>query len=240
MGKKKNRVSLYLAGILTVALLLTGVLMLSGCDDAEEAVEEAEEIVEDENYADDSAEPVEEKAGDKYRDVTRPVATIEMENGDVIRVELEPAIAPNTVKNFIALASEEFYDGLIFHRVVPGFVIQGGCPLGQGTGNPGYSIKGEFLANGFDNPLRHERGVISMARSNQPDSAGSQFFIMVADSEQLDGQYAAFGTVIEGMEAVDRIVGVERNQNDKPLEDQVIKSISVDTFGVDYPLPDTL
>ncbi len=181
-----------------------------------------------------------EGAGTDYDTVTNPVATIEMENGDLIKVELDPGSAPNTVKNFIALASDGFYEGLIFHRVIPGFMIQGGCPQGLGTGGPGYSIKGEFPDNGHENPLLHTRGVISMARSNQPDSAGSQFFIMVDASPQLDGQYAAFGTVTGGMEAVDRIVNVDRGQNDKPLEDQVIKSITIETFGVDYPLPDKL
>ncbi len=163
-----------------------------------------------------------------------------MENGDLIKAELDPASAPNTVKNFIALSSEGFYDGLIFHRVIPGFMIQGGCPQGQGTGGPGYNIRGEFLDNNYENPLRHTRGVISMARSNHPDSAGSQFFIMAAAASHLDGQYAAFGIVTEGMEAVDRIVNVDRDQNDKPLENQVIKSITIETFGVEYALPDTL
>jgi len=177
---------------------------------------------------------------DDYSNLTKPIATIEMENGDLIKVELDPASAPNTVKNFIALANEGFYDGLIFHRVIPGFMIQGGCPQGQGTGGPGYSIRGEFLANNHDNPLSHTRGVMSMARSNHPDSAGSQFFIMVDAAPNLDGQYAAFGMVTEGMEAVDRIVDVDRNQSDKPLEDQVIKRITVETFGVEYALPDKL
>ena len=163
-----------------------------------------------------------------------PVATIEMANGDVMKLELYPEIAPNTVANFIELANAGFYDGLIFHRVIPGFMIQGGDPKGTGTGGPGYSIAGEFAANGFENNLSHERGVISMARAQHPDSAGCQFFIMHADYPALDGQYAAFGRVIEGIEAVDRVAGVETDANDRPTEDQVIKSIRVETNGVEY------
>ena len=163
-----------------------------------------------------------------------PVATIEMANGDVMKLELYPEIAPNTVANFIELANAGFYDGLIFHRVIPGFMIQGGDPQGTGIGGPGYSIAGEFAANGFENNLSHERGVISMARAQHPDSAGSQFFIMHADYPALDGQYAAFGRVIEGIEAVDRVAGVETDANDRPTEDQVIKSIRVETNGVEY------
>lgn len=171
---------------------------------------------------------------------SKPVATIEMENGSLIKIELDPVNAPNTVKNFIALAEDGFYDGLIFHRVVPGFVIQGGCPEGTGRGGPGYAIKGEFAANGHTNELTHERGVISMARSNLPDSAGSQFFITVAETPQLDGQYAAFGTVIEGMDEADRIVAVPRDQADKPLEEERIKQIQVETYGVQYDPPEKI
>ena len=152
---------------------------------------------------------------------------IEMENGDVMKGELYPEIAPITVENFEKLAGEGFYDGLIFHRVIPGFMIQGGCPQGNGTGGPGYTIKGEFAANGVANNLKHTRGVLSMARSMMPDSAGSQFFVMVADAPHLDGQYAAFGKVTEGMEAADKIVGAARDFRDKPFEDQVIKTIKV-------------
>ncbi len=218
--KDNKRLLLYTVGIVIVALVIFGVITLAGDKNGEETAAE--------DYSDD------------YSDVTKPVATITMENGDLIKVELDPASAPNTVRNFIALASDGFYDGLIFHRVIPGFMIQGGCPQGQGTGGPGYSIRGEFPDNNFDNPLRHTRGVISMARSNRPDSAGSQFFIMVDAAPQLDGQYAAFGMVTEGMEAVDSIVNVERNQGDKPFEDQVIKSITIETFGVEYDPPDKL
>ncbi|HYF83710.1 MAG TPA: peptidylprolyl isomerase [Clostridia bacterium] len=171
---------------------------------------------------------------------SNPLATIEMENGDVMKMELYPDIAPNTVKNFISLANKGFYDGVIFHRVIPGFMIQGGDPQGQGTGGPGYGIKGEFKSNGFANNLKHEKGVISMARSSSPDSAGSQFFIMVANSPHLDGQYAAFGKVTEGIETADKIVAVKRNHSDKPLEDQRMKKVTVDTDGVDYGEPEKL
>lgn len=177
---------------------------------------------------------------ENYMNVTKPVATIEMENGGVIKVELDPASAPNTVRNFITLANSGYYDGLTFHRVIPGFMIQGGCPQGQGTGGPGYTIEGEFAGNNHENPILHHRGVISMARSVHPNSAGSQFFIMVDDATHLDGQYAAFGRVIEGMEVVDQVVSVKRDQNDKPLEEQQIKSITVETFGTTYEPPDKM
>lgn len=169
-----------------------------------------------------------------------PIATITMKDGGVIKLELYPKIAPESVKNFISLANSKFYDGLIFHRVISGFMIQGGCPKGNGTGGPGYNIKGEFSANGVDNSLSHERGVISMARAMAYDSAGSQFFICHADSQFLDGQYAAFGKVIEGMDMVDAIASVKTNSQDKPLQDQVIDSIRVDTFGVEYGEPEKL
>lgn len=163
-----------------------------------------------------------------------PIVSIEMEKGGEIKLELYPHIAPNTVKNFISLANKSYYDGLIFHRVIPGFMIQGGCPEGTGTGGPGYCIKGEFKSNGFANNLKHDRGVISMARTMIPDSAGSQFFIMVDDAPHLDGKYAAFGRVTEGMDVADRIVSSKRNAMDKPLEDQRIKKVTVETFGADY------
>lgn len=169
-----------------------------------------------------------------------PIVTIEMESGNKIKVELYPDIAPNTVNNFISLVNKGFYNGLIFHRVIPNFMIQGGDPEGTGTGGPNYSIKGEFSSNGFDNSLLHERGVISMARSNDPNSAGSQFFIMVADVPDLDGQYAAFGKVLEGMEEVDNIVNVERDQNDKPNKNQTMKKVTVETFGASYPEPEKM
>ncbi|HEX9058896.1 MAG TPA: peptidylprolyl isomerase [Clostridia bacterium] len=163
-----------------------------------------------------------------------PIATIKTEKG-TIKVELYPEIAPNTVRNFISLANKGFYNGLTFHRVIPGFMIQGGCPEGTGIGGPGYSIKGEFTSNGHKNDLKHERGVISMARSNRNDSAGSQFFIMVKNSPHLDGQYASFGKVIEGIEAADKIVNVKADWNDKPEEEQKMIEVSVDTMGVEYP-----
>lgn len=163
-----------------------------------------------------------------------PIVTIDLENGNAIKLELYPNIAPNTVKNFISLVEKGYYDGLIFHRVIPGFMIQGGCPEGTGMGGPGYSIKGEFTQNGFTNNLAHERGVLSMARSSMPNSAGSQFFIMVKNSPHLDKQYASFGKVIEGIEEVDRIVSVKRNRNDRPDEPQIMKKVTVDTFGENY------
>ena len=170
--------------------------------------------------------------------MSNPIVTFEMENGDVMKAELYPEIAPNTVNNFISLVKKGFYDGLIFHRVIPGFMIQGGDPKGMGIGGPGYGIKGEFLQNGFKNELKHTRGVLSMARAANPNSAGSQFFIMHEDSPHLDGGYAAFGKVIEGIEAVDHICDVRTDWNDKPRIPQVMKKVTVDTFGVDYPEPE--
>lgn len=169
-----------------------------------------------------------------------PLVTFEMENGEVIKAELYPEVAPNTVHNFISLVKRGFYDGVIFHRVIPGFMVQGGCPQGTGTGGPGYKIKGEFLRNDFENELRHERGVLSMARTNMPDSAGSQFFIMVDYASHLDGDYAAFGKVTEGMDAVDRIVKQPRDRMDKPHEPQRMQRVTVETFGVTYPEPQKL
>ena len=167
-----------------------------------------------------------------------PIVTIEMENGGVMKAELYPEIAPNTVNNFISLIQKGFYDGVIFHRVIPGFMIQGGDPQGTGMGGPGYEIKGEFTGNGFRNDLKHSRGVLSMARPMIPDSAGSQFFIMVADAPHLDGQYASFGKVIEGMEVADQIVSTRRDWNDKPRQKQMMKKVTVETFGVEYPQPE--
>ncbi len=166
-----------------------------------------------------------------------PIVTFTMENGDVFKAELYPEIAPNTVNNFISLVNKGFYNGLRFHRIIAGFMIQGGDPAGNGTGGPGYRIKGEFRANGFDNGLRHTRGVLSMARSMMPDSAGSQFFVMHADAPHLDGQYAAFGKVIEGMETVDKIASVRTGPSDAPFQPQVMKKVTVKTFGVEYPEP---
>ena len=169
-----------------------------------------------------------------------PIVTIEMENGDIIKAELYPDIAPNTVNNFISLIKKGFYDGLIFHRVIPGFMIQGGDPDGRGTGGPGYMIKGEFASNGFKNDLRHTPGVLSMARAMNPDTAGSQFFIMHADAPHLDGQYAAFGCVTEGMDAVDAIARTRTGMMDRPIKPQVMKKVTVETFGVEYPEPEKI
>ncbi len=167
-----------------------------------------------------------------------PVVTIEMMNGDIIKAELYPEIAPNTVNNFISLVKKGFYDGLIFHRVISGFMIQGGCPDGNGMGGPGYCIKGEFLQNGFPNSLNHTEGVLSMARAMSPNSAGSQFFIMHKDAPHLDGAYAAFGKVIEGMENVNKIADVRTDYSDRPMKEQKIKSMIVETFGEEYPEPE--
>ena len=168
-----------------------------------------------------------------------PIVTITMNGGGVIRAELYPEIAPNTVNNFISLIRHNFYDGVIFHRVIPGFMIQGGDPDGTGMGGPGYSIRGEFSGNGFRNDLRHTKGVLSMARTMFPDSAGSQFFIMHADAPHLDGQYAAFGKVIEGLDVVDRIAETPTDPMDKPLTEQKMNTVTVETFGIDYPEPET-
>ncbi len=167
-----------------------------------------------------------------------PIVTITMENGDIIKAELYPEIAPNSVNNFISLIKKGFYDGLIFHRVIEGFMIQGGCPDGIGTGGPGYSIRGEFSQNGFQNDLKHTEGVLSMARSNHPDSAGSQFFIMHKTSPHLDGSYAAFGKVTEGLENVNKIAETQTDYMDRPLQQQRIASMTVETFGTEYPEPE--
>ena len=172
--------------------------------------------------------------------MANPVVTITMDNGDVMKAELYPQIAPNTVNNFISLVNKGFYDGKIFHRVISGFMIQGGCPNGNGMGGPGYSIKGEFSQNGFKNDLKHTAGVLSMARSMMPDSAGSQFFIMHATSPHLDGAYAGFGKVTEGMDGVNKIADVQTDYNDRPMKEQKIKSMTVETFGETYPEPETV
>ena len=168
-----------------------------------------------------------------------PIVTFEMADGRTMQAELFPETAPNTVKNFISLVSKGYYDGLTFHRVIKNFMIQGGCPLGNGTGGPGYSIKGEFTGNGFSNDLKHEEGVLSMARAMHPDSAGSQFFIMHKNSPHLDGQYAAFGRITQGMEVVNDIAALPTDYMDKPLDEVVMKKVTVDTFGVDYGEPET-
>ena len=169
-----------------------------------------------------------------------PIVTFTMENGDTMKAELYPEVAPNTVNNFISLVKKGFYDGLIFHRIISGFMIQGGDPDGTGMGGPGDSIKGEFSYNGVDNNLKHSRGVLSMARAQHPDSAGSQFFIMHANAPHLDGQYAAFGKLIEGEDVLDSIASVDTDWNDRPRKPQVMKTVTVETFGVDYDEPETL
>jgi peptidyl-prolyl cis-trans isomerase B (cyclophilin B) len=169
-----------------------------------------------------------------------PIVTIRMNNGKVMKAELYPEIAPNTVKNFMSLVKKGFYNGLIFHRVIPGFMIQGGCPLGTGTGDPGYSIKGEFSTNGFKNDLKHTTGVLSMARAMNPDSAGSQFFIMVEDAPHLDRNYAAFGKIVEGIEVAKEIVNTKTDFRDKPYEEQVMEEVTVETFDEEYAEPEKL
>ena len=170
--------------------------------------------------------------------MANPIVTFEMENGDIMKAELYPEIAPNTVNNFISLVQNGFYDGLIFHRVIRGFMIQGGCPDGTGMGGPGYTIKGEFSQNGFANDLKHTEGVLSMARAMHPDSAGSQFFIMHKNSPHLDGAYAAFGKITEGMDIVNKIAETATDYSDRPLEEQKMKEVTVDTMGVEYPVPE--
>lgn len=206
------------------------VVLLAGCGAAKE----------DTNTASDAEEKKETKEDYSTKVSENPIVTITMNNDEKIVIELEPKTAPNTVANFISLIEDGYYDGLIFHRVIPGFMIQGGDPSGNGSGGPGYSIRGEFSKNGFENNLKHERGVISMARTGDPNSAGSQFFIMAEASPHLDGDYAAFGKVLEGMETVDSIISVERDKRDKPLEDQIMKKVEVDTKGFDYPEPEVI
>lgn len=207
--------------------IIAVMLVLAACGSKKTAEKAEEKPAEDNsNYA------------EKVKD--NPIVTITLENDKKVVIELEPKVAPNTVANFISLVEDGFYDGLIFHRVIPDFMVQGGDPDGTGMGGPDYGIKGEFSSNGFENNLLHERGVISMARSQDPDSGGSQFFIMVAQSEQLDGDYAAFGKVTSGMEAIDDIVNVDRNDADKPDKDQVMKKVVVDTKGFDYPKPQVI
>lgn len=181
-----------------------------------------------------------ERERKEENNMANPVVTFEMEDGSIMKAELYPEIAPNTVNNFIALVQDGYYDGLIFHRVIRGFMIQGGCPKGTGTGGPGYSIAGEFSANGFQNDLKHTEGVLSMARTMAPNSAGSQFFIMHKDSPHLDGQYAAFGKIIEGMDVVNQIAETPTTFGDKPMEDQRMKKVTVDTFGTEYPAPEKM
>lgn len=223
--KKSKLATILITSILAMALV--------GCKSSNgEQTDNTSSLDDSNNTAMDYlSKDTEKKSEDK-----NPVATIEMEDGSIIKVELYPEVAPNTVRNFISLANDGFYNGTIFHRVIKGFMIQGGDPLGNGTGGPDYSIYGEFSNNKFENNLSHERGVISMARSQNNNSAGSQFFIMHEDSPHLNGDYAAFGKVIEGMDVVDSIATTE-TKNEKPVNEQKIKTISVDTFGVEYNPP---
>ncbi|WP_346935279.1 peptidylprolyl isomerase [Clostridium sp.] len=216
------------------ALLITAIISLTliGCSTSNKSNKEEANTESNDNKEIYLSKETEKKETDK-----NPVATIEMEDGKVIKLELYPEIAPNTVRNFISLANSKFYDGLIFHRVISGFMIQGGDPEGTGMGGPDYSIYGEFANNQFENNLLHTKGVISMARSNDKNSAGSQFFIMHGDTPSLDGDYAAFGKVIEGINVVDSIAQIETGSNDRPKKDIKIKSITVDTFGVTYNEP---
>lgn len=217
----------YILKKIAVFLLLTMGMFLGGCAINGKTNKEGK----DSSSKAENQSKVKSEKGAKDKN---PVVTIEMEDGSKIKVELYPEIAPNTVRNFLSLAQKGFYDGLIFHRVIPNFMIQGGDPKGTGTGGPDYTIKGEFKENNFENALKHERGVISMARGKDLNSAGSQFFIMVKATPSLDGKYAAFGKVIEGMEVVDKIVSTKTNTSDKPLMDQRMKKVTVDTFGVKY------
>lgn len=226
----------------TITVLLLLVVLLSACSDKTLQTQDASNetpVSEETNRSGEGENNIEEKENfDMAENEKNPVVTIKMESGNEIKIELYPEIAPNTVNNFISLVKSGFYNGLIFHRVIPGFMIQGGCPQGSGIGGPGYTIKGEFTRNNFVNDLKHDKGVISMARAQHPDSAGSQFFIMVQKSPHLDGQYTGFGKVIEGIEEADRIVGVDRNRgNDKPTEPQIMSEVTVELFGVDYPEP---
>ena len=216
----RNKMFYFVFSLMAIAFVLTG------CGTSTEGEQSEDKTVTESDEKTDYSSEVKEN----------PIVTITMDNDEKIVIELEPTTAPNTVANFVSLVEDGYYDGLIFHRVIPGFMIQGGDPSGNGSGGPGYSIKGEFTNNGFENNLKHERGVISMARTGEPNSAGSQFFIMVEETASLDNEYAAFGKVIGGMETVDAIVAVERN-GEKPLEDQRMKKVEVDTKGFDYPAP---
>ncbi|HWI54933.1 MAG TPA: peptidylprolyl isomerase [Desulfobacteria bacterium] len=216
-----------------IITVLVGLLMLSGlaCTKREAPQDNSGQSEQEEPKT--AVEPFKPDPNKKY-----PQVTIEMADGKIIKMELYPEVAPNTVNNFLSLVKKGFYDGTIFHRVIPGFMIQGGDPQGTGGGGPGYAIKGEFKDNGVENNLLHERGTVSMARTDDPNSAGSQFFIMVDKADYLDGKYAAFGKVIQGMDVADEIVSVERNPQDKPLKEQKMKKVIAETFGKDYPEPE--
>src|SRR5690625_3418884 len=219
-----------------IFLLIIGMMFIVLFVGCQSSVEQG--VTDDNDISEESEQSNVNESGESSGQ--HPIVTMIMENGGEVTIELYPETAPNTVNNFISLVESDFYDGLIFHRVIPGFMIQGGDPEGTGTGGPGYSIKGEFAANGFENKLMHERGVISMARSQHPDSAGSQFFIVTGDAQHLNGEYAAFGKVTSGMDVVDEIVSHERDTNDKPLEDQVIQSMEIDLAGYNVSEPEKI
>lgn len=213
--------------LLLILALTTTIVLATGCGDKNRS-----------ESSSDAGSSTESQLNVPDPNASHPVVTIEMDSGEVIKAELYPEVAPNTVNNFISLVKQGFYDGTIFHRVIPGFMIQGGDPEGTGMGGPDYSIAGEFTSNNYQNDLKHTRGILSMARTNNPDSAGSQFFIMVADSPHLDSDYAAFGKVIEGMNVVDEIVNLETDSNDRPIDVPTMKKVTVDTLGVEYPEPE--
>lgn len=225
--------SYILLGILVVAVVLAAGMFLQTTADTQNS--ETEVVPQSQ---DGGAEINSQQSATEQTEAKNPVVTIRMESGNEIKVELYPDVAPNTVNNFLSLAKSGYYNGTIFHRVIPGFMVQGGDPQGTGQGGPGYSIRGEFSANGFRNDLRHQRGVLSMARTSDPNSAGSQFFIMVAAAPHLDGQYASFGRVISGMDEVDRIVSTPRGAQDRPTQPQRMAEVTVETFGIDYPEPE--
>lgn len=227
-ASRPRKPSFTIIAAVVAVLVAVGVLLWPGDD----ATSPGSDAVQD--------DPAPQVPNTNRSEVDNPMVTIETDSGAKIEIELYPDIAPNTVNNFVSLVKKGFYDGTIFHRVIPGFMIQGGDPDGRGTGGPGYSIKGEFSANGFQNDLKHSRGVLSMARAQHPDSAGSQFFIMVADAPHLDGQYAAFGKVVSGMEEVDRIVSVPRGAQDRPHDPPAMVKVTVDEQGVDYPEPEII
>ena len=218
-----------------IVVLLMGLMLISSL-----ACSKGTEKTETKTETGAPAEATDDIKEDTNVDKSHPIATITMKDGGVIELELYPEVAPESVKNFISLANSRFYDGLIFHRVIMGFMIQGGDPLGKGTGGPGYSIKGEFAANGVENDISHVRGVLSMARATPYDSAGSQFFIVQEDSTYLDGQYAAFGRVISGMDVVDRIAKTTTDSKNKPYKDQIMETVRVETWGVEYGEPEKL
>ncbi|MGZ9584232.1 peptidylprolyl isomerase [Paenibacillus marinisediminis] len=222
-----------------LVVVLTLMLVVTGCGDKNKESNGTASDSTNGSASNQNTTDTDSKLNVPDPNASHPIVTIEMDNGKQIKAELYPEVAPNTVNNFISLANKGFYDGTIFHRVIPGFMIQGGDPEGTGAGGPDYSIAGEFTSNGFQNDLKHTRGVLSMARTQFPDTAGSQFFIMTEDSPHLDGQYASFGKVTEGMEVVDEIVALDRDSSDRPTTPPVMKKVTVDTLGKEYPEPTT-